>query len=66
MAQRKPIPFRHRRSGHLLFAVIALALAYGAGSWAIDNGNLLLYLAGIILVIFALSQIVKAIRKPAP
>ena len=45
--------------GYLIFAIVELGLAYGAASWAIDSGNLLLYLATIILLIGGLQDLIK-------
>jgi hypothetical protein len=45
----------------LSFALVELLLAYGAASWAIDSGNMLLYVATIILVIGGLQNLVKLV-----
>jgi hypothetical protein len=47
------------RTGLLIFALVELLLAYGAASWAIDSGNLLLYLATIVLLIGGLQNLIK-------
>ena len=47
------------RTGLLGFAIVELLLAYGAASWAIDSGNLLLYLATIILLVGGLQNLIK-------
>ena len=49
------------RAGLLTFAIIELLLAYGTASWAIDTGNLLLYLATIILVVGGVRNLSKLI-----
>lgn len=50
---------RKMRLGLLIRALIELGLAYGAVSWAIDSGNLLLYLATIILLYGTLYNFIK-------
>jgi len=49
--------------GLLIFAVVELAVAYGLLSWAFDNGNLLLYILVIILVVGFFQNIVRLIGK---
>lgn len=59
--------WHHTRIGYLLLGLVELALAYGAVSWAIDSGNLLLYLATIILLysgVYNLVQLVRMTLKP--
>ncbi len=51
--------FHKTITGLILFGVIELALAYGAASWAIDSGNLLLYVATIVLVFGGLRNFAK-------
>ena len=49
------------RMGLLVFALVELLLAYGAASWAIDSGNLLLYIATIILLIDGIQNLAKLV-----
>lgn len=49
------------RIGFLVFGLVELLLAYGAASWAIDNGNVLLYLATFILLIGGVQNLIKLI-----
>lgn len=49
------------RTGLLVFALVELLLAYGAASWAIDSGNLLLYIATIILLIGGIQNLAKLV-----
>lgn len=51
--------WHHTRTGYLVFGLVELGLAYGAVSWAIDSGNLLLYLATIILIYSAIYNSIK-------
>jgi hypothetical protein len=51
--------WHNTRVGLLVFAIAELLLAYGAASWAIDSGNLLLYLATIVLLIGGLQNLIK-------
>jgi hypothetical protein len=57
--------FHQTKPGLLLFGLVELTLAYLAASWAIDSGNLLLYLATIILAFGGLHNIVKLIWRLA-
>ena len=49
--------------GLLVFGVVELALAIGLAEWAVDNGNLLLYLLATIFLVGFLQNIVKLIWK---
>ena len=49
------------RAGLLTFALVELLLAYGAASWAIDSGNILLYIVTIVLVIGGLQNLIKLV-----
>ena len=49
------------RAGLAVFALAELLLAYGAASWAIDSGNLLLYVATIVLVVGVLQNTFRLI-----
>ena len=51
--------FHKTRLGYIVFGLGELALAYGAASWAIDSGNILLYVATIILVFGGLQNLSK-------
>lgn len=49
--------------GLLVFAIVELAITYGFASWAIDSGNLWLYLLGIIFLVGFFQNVVKLIWK---
>lgn len=49
------------RTGLLVFALVELLLTYGAASWAIDSGNILVYLATIILLIGGMTNLIKLV-----
>jgi hypothetical protein len=49
------------RTGLFMFALVELLLAYGAASWAVDSGNLLLYVATIVLLIGGLQNLTKLV-----
>jgi hypothetical protein len=49
------------RAGLLTFALVELLLAYGAASWAIDSGNILLYIVTIVLVVGGLQNLIKLV-----
>jgi hypothetical protein len=51
------------RVGLLVFALVELGLAYGGASWAIDSGNLLLYVVTIVLFFGSLQNFAKLIRN---
>lgn len=53
------------RAGLLTFALVELLLSYGAASWAIDSGNLILYTLTLILLFGAIQNFVKLIRRLA-
>ncbi len=48
---------------HAIAAVIGFALAYGAASWSIDSGNLLVYLLTLVLLVFAIKHSVQIIMR---
>lgn len=50
-------------AGLLAFTLIELAIAYGFASLAIDRGNLLWYLLGLIFLIGALQNLFKLVGK---
>lgn len=47
--------------GYIVFGLIELAAAYIIGSFAIDNGRLLLWTLTIVLLIGALQNFAKAV-----
>lgn len=49
--------------GLLVFGVIELAAAVALAEWAVDNGNLLLYLLAAIFLVGFLQNIAKLIWK---
>lgn len=54
------------KQGYLTFGLLELIAAYIMASWAIDSGNLLVYLGAAILSIGVLQNffnLVKAFRK---
>jgi hypothetical protein len=51
------------RVGLLVFALVELGLAYGAASWAVDSGNLLLYVVTIILLFGSAGNFAKLVRN---
>lgn len=51
--------------GYLSLAAIELGLAYGAVSWAIDSGNVLLYLVTVILLCGGIVNLVKMVVAAA-
>jgi apolipoprotein N-acyltransferase len=51
--------WKQTRKGLLIAAVVELILAYGFASWAIDSGNLWLYLLALILVAGSLRNLLK-------
>ncbi len=55
--------FHTRTAGHAVFGVIELGLAYGFALWAIDNGNVWLYVVTLALFIGGLQNIVKLVGK---
>jgi len=55
--------FHQTKPGLLLFGLVELGLAYGAASWAIDSGNVLLYIATIILLIGGIHNLIKLIWR---
>ncbi|HET8709180.1 MAG TPA: hypothetical protein VFL85_02765 [Candidatus Saccharimonadales bacterium] len=58
---RKVDKWHKTRIGLLVFSLVELSLAYGAVSWAIDSGNLLLYLATIILLYNGIYNFIKCV-----
>lgn len=60
---QKLAQWHNKKLGLLVFAVIELAIAYGFASWAIDNGNLWLYLLAIVFLIGFFQNLVKLIWK---
>jgi hypothetical protein len=55
--------FHKTKAGLLLFGLVELAAAYGAASWAIDSGNLLLYAATVVLLIGGVMNLAKLIWR---
>ncbi len=49
--------------GYIVFGLIELVAAYIIGSFAIDNGRLLLWTLTIVLAIGGLQNLVKAVFK---
>lgn len=60
---QKLAQWHNKKLGLLVFAVIELAIAYGFASWAIDSGNLWLYLLAIVFLIGFFQNLVKLIWK---
>jgi hypothetical protein len=48
----------------MVFGVVELLLAYGAAAWAIDNGNILLYIATLVLLIGGVYNLSRMLRRP--
>lgn len=55
--------WRHTRIGYLVFGLVELGLAYGAVSWAIDSGNLLVYLLTLVLLVGTVRNFVGLARE---
>lgn len=55
--------FHQTKPGLLLFGLVELALGYWAALWAIDSGNLLVYLLTVVLVIGGLHNLIKLALK---
>lgn len=51
------------KTGLFTFAIVELIATYVLASWAIDSGNLWLYLLGIIFLVGFLQNLVKLIWK---
>jgi hypothetical protein len=51
------------RIGHLAFAIVELAAAYGFASWAIDSGNLLDYLFTFLFLVGGIQNLIKLTIK---
>jgi hypothetical protein len=52
--------WKQTRKGLLIAAVVELTLAYGFATWAIDSGNLWLYLLTAIFLVGGLKDAAKA------
>ncbi len=55
--------FHKTKTGHLLFGLVELAIAYGFASLAIDKGNFFYYFLALVFLIGALQNLVKLIGK---
>jgi len=55
--------FQDKAWKHGVLSAILFLLSYGAGSWGIDSGRLTAYFIAIVLLILAIKQLIKAIRK---
>jgi hypothetical protein len=53
--------FHRTKRGKFTFGIIELAVAYLAGSLAIDSGNLWQYAAAIIMLVGGANNLVRAI-----
>ena len=53
--------FHKTRSGHLVFGLVELLMAYGFASWAIDTGNLLWWLATVFLLFESLRNFAQVV-----
>lgn len=51
------------RAGLFVFAVVELLLAYGAASWAIDSGNLFVYVLTLVLLAGSVQNFVKLLMS---
>jgi hypothetical protein len=49
--------------GLLILGLVELALAYGAASWAIDSGNLLVYLLTLVLLVASIHDFAKLLIR---
>ena len=47
------------RVGHLVFGLVELVISYGFFSWAINNGNLFMYLMGLVFLFGAGQNFVR-------
>lgn len=48
---------------HAVTALLSFVLAYGAASWAIDSGRLLVYFATGLLLILGIKHTVQSLQK---
>lgn len=55
--------FHKTKTGHLLFGLVELALAYGFTSLAIDKGNFFYYFLVLVFLVGALQNLFKLIGK---
>lgn len=63
MSQKQPaFIWEKSRAGLFLAALVQLALAYGAASWAIDNGSLWLYLVTFLLLAGFVKYCIKGLK----
>jgi hypothetical protein len=60
---KKLAQWHKTKLGLLTFAVIELVLTVLFAEWAIGNGNLLLYLLGIIFLVGFMQNLVKLVWK---
>lgn len=62
-ASKSEISFWQSRLGNLAMAVLALLAMYIVASRAIDTGSLIEYALTILLLIFAINRLIKAVRS---
>jgi hypothetical protein len=63
MSPRKLDQFHKTRTGYIVFGLIELAMCYGFVDWALDSGNLLWWVAAIILFVGAMQDLFQAARS---
>lgn len=57
--------FHKTTVGYLVFGLVELGLAYAFALWAIDNGNVWLYVITVVLVAGAVQNLVKLLGRVA-
>lgn len=55
--------FHKTTVGYLVFGLVELGLAYGFALWAIDNGNVWLYVITVIFFAGAVQNLVKLLGR---
>jgi len=51
--------WHHTRTGHLVFGLVELLIAYGFASWAIDSGSLWQYALAIIFLVGGVRNLIR-------
>ena len=55
--------FHKTKVGYLVFGLVELGLAYYFALWAIDNGNVWLYVMTVVLFAGAVHDLIKLVGK---
>lgn len=57
--------FHKTTMGYLVFGLVELGLAYGFALWAIDNGNVWLYVITVVFFAGTVQNLVKLLGRAA-